>query len=126
MLLDRAKDVNEIPRCRWITRHLFYLAVRCFSTLTTVEKVDLVRRQERRLGRRFWFELTNRRARNQMLTSCTTSGYALKKGELTCCFQAVSLSPIFLSTSFRYLCSLCGSGCSSRSSATCSDGTCPA
>jgi hypothetical protein len=28
----------------WITRHLFYLAARCFSTLTTVEQVDRVRR----------------------------------------------------------------------------------
>src|SRR5262245_23984264 len=107
----------------WIIRHLFYLAVRCFSTLTKVEQVDLVHRQERTMGKRVWFELTNRLARNQMLTSCTTSDYDVKKGELTCCFQAVSLSPIFWSTSVRYLCSLCGSGCSSRSSATCSDGT---
>jgi hypothetical protein len=37
----------------WIKQHLFYLAVRCFSTLTTAEQVDLVRRQEWRLGWRF-------------------------------------------------------------------------
>jgi hypothetical protein len=49
----KQRELRHRPACQEDMRVQIEPDVRCFSTLTTVEQVDLVCRQERRLGRRF-------------------------------------------------------------------------